>query len=194
MGLANEMEDIFLCHTGADKDWVEELATRLEAEKGPVGQPISVWFDKWDIEPGDNVLSKIEHGLKRSRFVAVVLSPALTRASWPTLEWQSQVYEDPAGKKGRILPILRHQFDPGTGEPLEIPLPLKLLSRFDFTDARKFEPEFLRLLRKLRGERPVRGQSTRTPSGAPAATLSGQEEPTGGEESLVSNLLGNLPQ
>jgi RNA-directed DNA polymerase len=101
-------KDIFLCHTGADKDWVEELAKRLEDE--PVAdRKIGVWFDKWDIDGGENLLDKIEAGLKSSRFVGVVLSPAMTRAEWPKLEWQSQVYEDPAGRKARILPILRHQ-------------------------------------------------------------------------------------
>jgi hypothetical protein len=75
-----------------------------------------VWLDKWDIDYGDNILSKIEEGLRTSRFVAVVLSPAFTRADWPAMEWQTQVYADPAGKSGRILPILLHKFDAETGD------------------------------------------------------------------------------
>ena len=82
------MKDLFLCHTGADKPWVEQLATRLEQEKIK-GRPIDVWFDQWDIDGGENILAKIEEGLRASRFVAVVLSPAMTRADWPTLEWQT---------------------------------------------------------------------------------------------------------
>ena len=56
-------KDIFLCHTGADKDWVEELAKRLE-EESIENRKISVWFDKWDIDGGENLLDKIEEGLK----------------------------------------------------------------------------------------------------------------------------------
>ena len=178
------MRDIFLCHTGSDKDWVEELAKRLEAETVE-NRPISVWFDKWDIDGGENILQKIEEGLKNTRFLAVVLSPAMTRADWPKLEWQSQVYEDPAGRKARILPILRHQVDPVTGEPIEIPLPLRILKRYNFTSHNRFEPELRELVRRIRGIPHPRGGGHT----ASAPTFIGQEEPTGGEESLLSNLL-----
>jgi hypothetical protein len=177
--------DIFLCHTGADKAWVEELATRLERETID-GRQVVVFFDKWDIDGGENLLTKIEQGLQTSRFVGVVLSPAMTKADWPTLEWQTQVYEDPAGKKGRILPILRHHTDPVTGEPIEIPLPLKILGRYDFTVPKKSEGEFQRLLRRLRGQRPPRGAGFVE---SQSHGLAGQEDPTGDEESIVSNLL-----
>jgi hypothetical protein len=180
------VKDIFLCHTGADKEWVEGLAARLEAES--IGdRKISVWFDKWDIEGGGNILSKIEEGLKQSRYVAVVLSPAMTKADWPTLEWQTQVFDDPAGKRGRILPVLRHVFDPITLEPIEIPLPLKILKRYDFSLERRFEDEFQSLVRQLRGEAPLRG---RQPSGRDEPqTALGPEQPDDVADSLVSNLL-----
>ncbi|MCC7180961.1 MAG: toll/interleukin-1 receptor domain-containing protein, partial [Acidobacteria bacterium] len=181
-------KDVFLCHTGADKDWVEALAKRLEEETVDNRQ-IAVWFDKWDIDGGENILDKIEEGLKSSRFVGVVLSPAMTRAEWPRLEWQSQVYEDPAGRKARILPILRHQFDPVTGEPIEIPLPLRILKRYDFTNPKRFEAEFRDLLRRIRGVANPRG-GTPTPAGP---VFVEQEEPTGGEESLLTNeILSNV--
>jgi hypothetical protein len=174
------MKDVFLSHTGADKEWVERLADRLEHET------VKVWFDKWDIDYGENVLSKIDEGLKTSRYVAVVLSPAFTRADWPTMEWQTQVHADPAGKASRILPILLHKFDPETQEPIEIPLPLRLLKWFDFSDKKNFEREFDRLLARIRGERPPRGQlGTPTASGIVGI---GQADPDPIEESLASNL------
>lgn len=180
------MKDVFLSHTGADKEWVEALAERLEQETID-GRPLQVWFDKWDINYGENILSKIEEGLKTSRFVAVVLSPAFTRADWPTMEWQTQVHADPAGKGGRILPILLHKFDAETGDAVEIPLPLRILKWFDFSEERFFEREFAQLLARIRGERPPRGRV-----GARHAATSvalGQETPDEVEEALVSNLL-----
>lgn len=181
-------KDLFLCHTGADKEWVEKLAVRLEAESIG-GRKVEVWFDKWDVDGGENILSKIELGLKRSRFVAVVLSPAMTRADWPTLEWQTQVFEDPAGKRGRILPLLRHVFDPITLEPIEIPLPLKILKRYDFSDERQFEREFQALLRRLRGQTPLRGGSTMAVHADEPGVVGGPEQPDEVVDSLVSNLL-----
>ena len=126
------MKDVFLCHTGIDKPWVERLAERLEAE-AIQGREVSVFLDKWDIDFGENILQRIEEGLQESRYLAVVLSPALTKADWPRLEWQSQVYDDPAGKKARILPIVLHKYDPDTEERLKVPLPLKILKCFDFS-------------------------------------------------------------
>ena len=70
------MKDLFLCHGGADKAWVRELGARLEAET--VGnRQVEVFFDEWDIDHGENIVSKIDQGLKEARFVAVVLSPAM---------------------------------------------------------------------------------------------------------------------
>jgi hypothetical protein len=179
------VKDIFLCHTGADKEWVEGLAKRLESESIE-GRSVSVWFDKWDIDGGGNILSKIEEGLKQSRFVGVVLSPAMTKADWPTLEWQTQVFEDPVGKRGRILPILRHVFDPITLEPIEIPLPLRILKRYDFTSDRRFDDEFASLVRQLKGLAPERGRQSDT---AAHEKLSlGPEHPDEVADSLVSNL------
>jgi hypothetical protein len=187
LSIGRFVKDIFLCHTGADKDWVENLAERLEGQA--IGErKISVWFDKWDIDGGANILSRIESGLKESRFVAVVLSPAMTKADWPTLEWQTQVFDDPAGKRGRILPLLRHAFDPITLEPIEIPLPLKILKRFDFSSEKRFEDEFKSLVRQLRGEPLLRGRSAEGVIGS-TNPLVGPEEPDEISDSLVSNLL-----
>ena len=49
-------KDIFLCHTGADKPWVERLAERIEAEPYQ-NRFLGVVFDKWDFEKGGQVES-----------------------------------------------------------------------------------------------------------------------------------------
>jgi hypothetical protein len=116
--------DLFLCHTGKDKPWVEALAVTLEREQ-IAGRPLKVFFDQWDIAHGAHILERIEHGLTTSRFVGIVLSPAATRAPWPRAEWQSQLFDDPLNRLGRLLPILRHKFDPDSGEALDMPVLLK---------------------------------------------------------------------
>src|SRR5687768_1048603 len=99
------MKDIFLVHNRADKEWVRKLAGRIESEVWN-GRKLSAFFDEWDIQPGDNVISKIDQGLGESRFFGVVLSPEMTAASWPTMEWTAAVTSDPAGRTGRVIPIL----------------------------------------------------------------------------------------
>lgn len=181
------LKDLFLCHTGADKDWVRHLGERLEAERIN-GRPMAVWFDEWDVDFGENIVAKIDEGLRMSRFVGVVLSPAMVRAEWPNAEWQSQIMDDPTGKKGRILPILRHKFDPETGEPIDLPFALKPLKRLDFTQDKNFETELAKLLHRLSGQRPARGGRGGLGSALASLATAGQAAPDAVEESLPSNL------
>lgn len=178
--------DIFLCHTGADKDWVRQLAERLEAERLG-GRPVSVWFDEWDIDFGEQIITKIDEGLRTSHYVGVILSPTAARAPWPNAEWQSQIMADPINKSGRIIPILRHKFDAETGEPIDLPFALKPLKWLDFTDDRRFEASVAVLLRRLANERPVRG-SGRGALGSARLALPGQDLADVVDESLPSNL------
>jgi hypothetical protein len=115
----------------------------------------------------------------------------MVKADWPTAEWQSQVMDDPTGKKGRILPLLLHKFDFETGAPIELPFVLRMLKRFDFSDPKRVEGEFQNLLRKLANLPPVRGPQAhgrRALGMAISASFPGQESPDVLEESLPSNL------
>lgn len=102
----NSNPDIFLCHNKADKDWVRELGEKIESEEFE-GRNLKVFFDEWDIEPGKNVVNKLEQGLLKSRFIGVVLSQPMLEAEWPTMEWSIAVCMDPSGRKGTVLPIWR---------------------------------------------------------------------------------------
>jgi hypothetical protein len=184
--------DVFLCHTGDDKPWTEFLAEKLEA-RSVNNRGIKVFFDKWDIDYGFNILSRIDEGLRESRYVALVLSPAMVRAPWPTVEWQSQVMDDPTGKSGRILPLLVKRTD-NQGSPIILPFVLKPLKRFDFSDPKRFDLEFEELVRRISDLPPARGNRIRTVRrglGSEIAVRSElrQEMPETINESLASNLL-----
>lgn len=181
------MKDLFLCHTGADKDWTRALAERLENEQ-IAGRPIEVFFDEWDIGYGRGIITEIDEGLKTSRYIGLVLSPGMLRAPWPTAEWQSQVMDDPVGRRARVLPLLLHKYDPTSGAPIELPFVLKGLKRFDFTDRKQFEVELLRLIRQLADLPPVRGRRRGGLGSALASPSTGQEAPDPVEEALPSNL------
>jgi hypothetical protein len=185
--MAREVIDLFLCHTGADKDWVRILATRLEEEDHD-GRKLRVFFDEWDIAPGENILERIEDGLRRARFVAVVISPAMTRAAWPALEWQTQVYEDPNGKRARVIPLIVRKFDEATMEPVDIPLPLRILRYLDFSAADMFPVSYELLLARLRGHRPGRGRGTVADAITTIGIVTGPEAPDPVDEALLANL------
>jgi len=96
-------KDIFLCHSGAQKPWVEILAQRIEAE--PYGdRNLAVVFDKWDFPKGENIVTNIEKYIDGARFVGIVVSRAMLQSEWPTLERSIAVWSDPSGARGRVIP------------------------------------------------------------------------------------------
>lgn len=185
--MSPDVIDLFLCHTGADKDWVRSLAERLEQEEHE-GRTLRVFFDEWDIAPGENILERIENGLRGARFVAVVISPAMTRAAWPTLEWQTQVYDDPNGKRARVIPLIVKKFDDTTKEPVDIPLPLRILRYLDFSAADRFALAYELLLARVRGQRPGRGRGTIADAISTIGLVTGPEAPDPLDEALLANL------
>jgi TIR domain len=98
-----------LCHTGADKQWVERLAERIHAEPYE-SRFLGVVFDKWDFEKGGNIVIYIEREIDARRFVGVVVTRALLGAEWPTVERSIAVWSDPAGTRGRVIPLLAAAF------------------------------------------------------------------------------------
>ena len=49
--------DVFLSHSAADKDTVREIAERLKSDG------VRVWFDEWEIRPGDSFFDLGGHSL-----------------------------------------------------------------------------------------------------------------------------------
>jgi len=95
-------KDLFLCHTGADKPWVEQLAERVEAETYQ-NRLLGVVFDKWDFAKGSNIVVDIEKEIDACRYIGVVVTRALLNADWPTLERSIAVWSDPSGARGRVI-------------------------------------------------------------------------------------------
>ena len=73
----NNTPKAFLSYSHADQRFAERLAEALMAQ----GQDI--WFDKWDIGPGDSIIRKIfEEGLAKAIAFIVVLSKESVKSRW----------------------------------------------------------------------------------------------------------------
>jgi hypothetical protein len=91
--------DVFLSHASEDKPYVEELHRTL------VAAGVRVWMDKAELRWGDSLRRRIDDGLKRSRFVIVVLSKAfLGLKKWTEYELDSAFALETVNEK-RILPL-----------------------------------------------------------------------------------------
>lgn len=198
MDAGNELVDLFLCHNGADKDWVEKLAEHIESETFDGrhnGRPLRVFFDKWDIDVGQNLILRINEGLAKARYVAVIISPEFLSAPWPTLEWTHVVADDPTNRKGRLIPLFRCDYSEKLKTRAELPAPLKTLNWIDFRRAAEFKRSYQKLIRKIRDQPPTRGKRRRPLASltSPGTVLPSMEQDTSAAPDAIPDVvLGNL--
>ncbi len=91
--------DIFLSHSARDKAVVRPLAERLRSDG------LKVWFDEWQIKPGDSIPAKIEEGLERSRVLVLCMSAHAFGSDWAQLEAGTFRFRDPLNKGRRFIPL-----------------------------------------------------------------------------------------
>ncbi len=91
--------DVFISHSSKDKPVVRELAERLKNDG------LKVWFDEWEIKPGDPISIKIERGLEQSRTLVLVMSANAFASEWVTLERHTALFRDPTNARRRFVPL-----------------------------------------------------------------------------------------
>ncbi len=91
--------DIFLSYSSKDKPVVRALAKQLKTEG------LRVWFDEWEIRPGDMIGKSIEEGLDASRILALAISRHAFESEWATLESETFRFRDPTNKDRRFVPL-----------------------------------------------------------------------------------------
>ena len=68
MNEENFQYDVFLSHAGEDTAWCEALAKRLRNEG------VRVWFDKWELQPGDPMLIPLKDVRKENSLESMIIS------------------------------------------------------------------------------------------------------------------------
>ncbi len=111
--------DVFLSHTTTDKPFAWRLALDLRKEA------LSVWFDEWELGPGDSLHEKIAQAISTSGYVAVVLSPDSVKSRWVQVEINAAFARELELKSVFLVPILYR--------PCNIPSFLKDKVYADFT-------------------------------------------------------------
>jgi tetratricopeptide (TPR) repeat protein len=91
--------DVFLSHHSADKPWVRRLRDALR-EKG-----LNPWFDERELPEQDNFVDALSaDGLRRSRFLVLVITPRSLQRPWVKWEWTNFMALN--GPLGRVIPVL----------------------------------------------------------------------------------------
>jgi len=150
--------DVFLSHNSADKAWVKDLAAQLESEPFDESRNIKVFLDVWDIPAGANIVTKLNEGLAKAKFLAVVMSPEFFKSNWTALEWTHWVMGDPINTQGRILPILYRKASLDKKEAISFPAPFRASRYLNFTSKKAAVVFYAELLSRIRGKPTPRGE------------------------------------
>jgi len=91
--------DVFLSHSSRDGAFVRPLAERLRQDG------LRVWFDEWELKPGDSIPAKIEDGLEHSRVLVLCMSANAFGTDWAQLEAGTFRFRDPLNQERRLIPL-----------------------------------------------------------------------------------------
>jgi len=91
---------VFISYTQEDKNYASLIADKLR-EAGH-----DVWYDKWALRVGDNLIQKINEGLKETDTLIVIVSKNALRSKWVMHEFSAIALGDLSSAKSRIIPVL----------------------------------------------------------------------------------------
>jgi len=91
---------VFISYTQEDKRYATLIANALEQ----AGH--EVWYDKWSLRVGDNLIQKINEGLKETDALIVIVSKHALRSKWVMHEFSAIALGDLSSRKSRVIPVL----------------------------------------------------------------------------------------
>jgi hypothetical protein len=92
--------NVFVSHNKFDKESARLLAIAL-VERG-----VSVWFDEWEIHPGDSIAGGIENGLSSSDAFILVWSVNAAKSNWVGTELRAFLHRRVTDNGLKIIPIM----------------------------------------------------------------------------------------
>src|SRR5712692_6254806 len=96
---------IFISYSHKDKDFVDTLATQLVRNK------VHVWLDRWELNIGDSLISKIQEAITGASALLVILSKASVASEWCKKELNAALVRELEEKRVVVLPVLIEDCD-----------------------------------------------------------------------------------
>lgn len=91
---------VFISHNKVDKTSARALAVLL------VEQGVDVWFDEWEIRPGESITGGIERGLTESDVFVLIWSAAAHASNWVGTEVRAFIRRRVDDDGLRIVPLM----------------------------------------------------------------------------------------
>src|ERR1017187_8789391 len=93
------VHDAFLRYEKESKEDAERLARTLRSEQ------VRVWYDEWEIKPGENVEERIAQGVRSSANLILCVSSKKTQSDWDTLEQTIAPFRDSKDPNRRLFVV-----------------------------------------------------------------------------------------
>lgn len=119
------MHDAFISYSSRDKATAKQIATSL-MEKG-----VNVWFDRWEMKPGESLIDKISEAIHGSSYLFALLSPESVSSNWVKQELHQAMTDEIHFDKVKVVPILI--------QDCQIPLFLKDKLYVNFADPDSYD-------------------------------------------------------
>jgi hypothetical protein len=92
--------NVFISHNSRDKAQARLLATLLTQ------QGVNVWFDEWNIRPGDSLTGGIEEGLGNADVFVLLWSRGAQQSNWVGTEMRAYIRQRVDNDGLRIVPLM----------------------------------------------------------------------------------------
>jgi hypothetical protein len=91
----------FLSHDSGDKEFVRNLASQMQR------MLCTVWFDEFQLKPGDNMRESLDRGLRECGKCILILSPSyIDNKRWAAAEFNAAMTQHMGLGGGRVIPVL----------------------------------------------------------------------------------------
>lgn len=95
------IKDLFISHASDDsKGYIQPLVNSL------INYEVTFWLDSLEMKWGDNLVLKINEGLRKSRYVLLCLSEAFLARPWPETEMNAALAVQNEHGIKKVLPLI----------------------------------------------------------------------------------------
>jgi len=110
---------IFISHNNKDKTRIEPIAIKLKKMYGES----RVFYDSWSIQPGEEIIGKMNEGLEDCKFFFLFLSNNSVNSAFVRLEWHTALMKK-LTNDSKFIPVLL--------EDCDIPIILQQIKYIDY--------------------------------------------------------------
>lgn len=105
LGRVAESHRVFLSYAHPDRSAAEEIARALKLAD------FKVWFDSWELQPGDSIATRVREGLAASDFLVVLLSPDSANSRWVREEVTLSLSNELRQRAINVIPAILRDCD-----------------------------------------------------------------------------------